>query len=74
MTHNYRTRIYENYAINFQDAPETFGEDATWHRGGGIAITCAGTGRRQGGEDCRSRLGALRVCPNHAIRHFVQFE
>ncbi len=28
---DYRTRIYENYASNFQDAPETFDEDAAWH-------------------------------------------
>ena len=31
--HDYRTRIYENYASNFQDAPETFDEEAAWHWG-----------------------------------------
>lgn len=32
-TTNYRNRIYENYASNFQDAPKTFNEDAAWHWG-----------------------------------------
>ena len=30
---NYRARIYENYASNFQDAPEIFDEEAAWHWG-----------------------------------------
>ena len=30
---NYRTRIYENYASNFQDAPKTFNDDAAWQWG-----------------------------------------
>ncbi len=32
-TTNYRARIYENYASNFQDAPETFDETAAWQWG-----------------------------------------
>lgn len=30
---DYRTRIYENYATNFQDAPKTFDEAAAWYWG-----------------------------------------
>lgn len=30
---DYRTRIYENYASNFQDAPKIFDEDTAWHWG-----------------------------------------
>ncbi len=30
---DYRTRIYENYASNFQDAPVVFDEDAAWQWG-----------------------------------------
>jgi len=35
MTHpeNYRARIYENYATNFQDAPKVFDEGAAWRWG-----------------------------------------
>ncbi len=33
MNADYRTRIYENYATNFQDAPETFDETAAWNWG-----------------------------------------
>jgi len=33
MNLDYRTRIYENYASNFQDAPEAFNEAAAWHWG-----------------------------------------
>ncbi len=32
-TTNYRTRIYENYATNFQDAPKIFDKAAAWHWG-----------------------------------------
>ena len=32
-TTNYRNRIYENYASNFQDAPKTFDKAAAWHWG-----------------------------------------
>jgi 2-polyprenyl-3-methyl-5-hydroxy-6-metoxy-1,4-benzoquinol methylase len=32
-TTNYRTRIYENYASNFQDAPEIFNEAIAWQWG-----------------------------------------
>ena len=30
---NYRTRIYENYATNFQDASNTFDDASAWHWG-----------------------------------------
>lgn len=30
---DYRARIYENYATNFQDAPRIFDENAAWHWG-----------------------------------------
>jgi len=30
MPHNYRARIYERYATNFQDAPEGFDAEAAW--------------------------------------------
>ncbi len=33
MNIDYRTRIYENYATNFQDAPKTFDETAAWQWG-----------------------------------------
>lgn len=32
---NYRTRIYENYATNFQDASKTFDKEVAWHWGRG---------------------------------------
>jgi 2-polyprenyl-3-methyl-5-hydroxy-6-metoxy-1,4-benzoquinol methylase len=31
--YDYRTRIYKNYASNFQDAPASFNQDAAWHWG-----------------------------------------
>ena len=31
--YNYRARIYENYASDFQDAPEKFDEKAAWRWG-----------------------------------------
>jgi len=33
MNIDYRYRIYEKYASNFQDAPEIFDEDTAWHWG-----------------------------------------
>ncbi len=33
MAPNYRTRIYECYATNFQDAPENFDSKSAWHWG-----------------------------------------
>ena len=33
MNIDYRTRIYKNYATNFQDAPKTFDEAAAWQWG-----------------------------------------
>ena len=32
---DYRTRIYENYATSFQDAPKSFDQEAAWHWGRG---------------------------------------
>lgn len=32
---DYRTRIYENYATRFQDAPKGFDQEAAWHWGRG---------------------------------------
>ncbi|MBA7700111.1 hypothetical protein ES703_108818 [subsurface metagenome] len=34
MNEDYRSRIYELYATNFQDVPETFNEGAAWRWGG----------------------------------------
>ena len=32
-TRDYRSRIYENYASNFQDAKKTFDEETAWNWG-----------------------------------------